>query len=97
MDNGRQVDVDYTDYSKAFDRIDHYSLIKKLRHIGIRGDLLRWFSSYIENRSQAVVINNYMSSWVNVPSGVPQGSLLGPFLFVVYVNDIDHCLHTSKL
>lgn len=97
MDDGSQVDVVYTDYSKAFDRIDHDTLIKKLSSIGIRGDLLRWFSSYINNRSQAVVINNYISSWVSVPSGVPQGSLLGPFLFVIYVNDIDLCLQSSKL
>lgn len=97
MDEGEQVDVVYTDYSKAFDRIDHGILINKLNNMGIRGDLLRWFSSYIENRSQAVVLNNYMSSWVSVPSGVPQGSLLGPLLFVIYVNDIDLCLKSSKL
>lgn len=97
MDDGKQVDVVYTDYSKAFDRIDHDTLLKKLNCIGIRGDLLRWFSSYIKNRSQAIVLNNYMSSWVSVPSGVPQGSLLGPLLFVIYVNDIDLCLRSSKL
>lgn len=97
MDNGEQVDVVYTDYSKAFDRIDHNILIARLNSMGIRGDLLRWFTSYLENRSQAVVLNNYISSWVPVPSGVPQGSLLGPLLFVVYVNDIDSCLTSSKL
>lgn len=97
MDHGKQVDVVYTDYSKCFDRIDHVILLRKLEGIGIRGDLLRWFSSYIENRSQAVVLNNYISSWVLVPSGVPQGSLLGPLLFIIYVNDIDSCLTSSKL
>lgn len=97
MDSGDQVDVVYTDYSKAFDRIDHIALISKLRNIGIHGDLLRWFSSYISMRSQAIVINSYMSSWVLIPSGVPQGSLLGPLLFVIFVNDISQCLHNSKL
>ncbi|KAL0881298.1 hypothetical protein ABMA27_001181 [Loxostege sticticalis] len=97
MDNGRQVDVIYTDYSKAFDRIDHNLLLGKLQDIGIRGDLLRWFSSYISNRSQAVVIKNYISGWVSIPSGVPQGSLLGPLLFVIFVNDISSCLHSSRL
>lgn len=64
MDTGYQVDVIYTDYSKAFDRISHRLLLVKLEKVGIRGDLLRWFSSYTGNRSQAVVVKNYVSSWV---------------------------------
>lgn len=97
MDKGNQVDVIYTDYSKAFDRINHKILLIKLQGVGIRGDLLRWFASYISNRSQAVVISNYISSWVSIPSGVPQGSLLGPLLFAIFVNDINSCLHSSSL
>jgi hypothetical protein len=97
MDSGHQVDVIYTDYSKAFDRIDHDILISKLYLIGIRGDLLRWFKSYIKNRCQSVVISNYMSSWVSIPSGVPQGSLLGPLLFNIFVNDIRANFQYSRL
>ncbi|CAK1580211.1 unnamed protein product [Parnassius mnemosyne] len=97
MDKGHQIDVIYTDYSKAFDRINHSRLLYKLKCVGISGDLLRWFSSYIENRTQAVVVNNYISSWVKIPSGVPQGSLLAPLLFAIFVNDINNCLCNSRL
>jgi hypothetical protein len=97
MEEGSQVDVVYTDYSKAFDRIDHLLLISKLQLAGIRGDLLRWFASYIGNRSQAVVLGNYISDWMCVPSGVPQGSLLGPLLFLIFVSDINTCFRGSSL
>lgn len=96
MDSDNQVATIYTDYSKAFDRIDHALLIQKLRNLGVRGSLLRWFISYVQNRSQAVVLNGFSSSWMSIPSGVPQGSLLGPLLFIIFVYDIERCFVNSE-
>lgn len=97
MSKPSQVDVVYTDYSKCFDSIDHLLLLRKLQCVGIRGNLYRWFTSYVQNRYQTVVLNGYTSRSLHIPSGVPQGSLLGPLLFNIYVNDIAKCLKSSKI
>ncbi|KAG7297988.1 hypothetical protein JYU34_018748 [Plutella xylostella] len=97
MDGGGQVDCIYTDYSKAFDRIDHSLLLCKLHRLGIHGDLFRWFSSYVTRRSQAVAVNGFLSPFTEISSGVPQGSLLGPLLFVIFINDITSCFQHSQL
>jgi hypothetical protein len=96
LERGGQVDAVYTDYSKAFDRVNHSTLLLKLDNLGICGDLFRWFSSYISNRRQAVVVGGHRSDWMGIPSGVPQGSILGPTLFNIYINDINKCFTFSK-
>lgn len=98
MEGGGQVDVIYTDFEKAFDRVDHVILLNKLNALGIHGDLLRWVSSYLTNRSQSVVLGGYRSDYVSIPSGVPQGSHLGPLLYNAYIYDIYQCFkHANHL
>lgn len=96
MDSRNQVDAVYADFSKAFDKVHHKTLLIKLENLGIHGDLLRWIKSYITNRSQCIKINGCMSKYVNITSGIPQGSHLGPLLFSLFINDITDCfLHTK--
>jgi len=88
LENGGQINTIYTDFKKAFVKVPHHLLLKKLQSYNLNVNVIQWIRSFLCCRKQKVKINGCYSEWADLISGIPQGTILGPILFIIYINDL---------
>ena len=95
LDNGGTLDSIYMDFMKALDKVPHKRMLRKLRSYGLSEQIIKWVEDFLRDRSQKVSVNNSESRDRPVTSGIPQGSVLGPILFIIYINDMPECVNAT--
>ena len=97
VEEGNNVDVVTVDFSKAFDKISHNLLLHKLEKYGIKGNIYAWISDFLKGRTSSVIVNSCHSQSFNITSSVPQGSILGPLMYIIFANDIAELFTFAKV